>query len=138
MDNSLTGQKNKRIKVVYNLVYITWSSVISLFKVQLTPGLIDSITLYIEQYLVSKPTAYCLIPRQQNEQKTKGFNTTKIKKNSYPERMRLTALEINRFEADFCLNLNTIIQKDLVKIEKRQKIIKSKNYFQFLINVLVF
>ena len=74
MDNSLTGQKNKRIKVVYNLVYITWSSVISLFKVQLTPGLIDSITLYIEQYLVSKPTAYCLIPRQQNEQKTKGFN----------------------------------------------------------------
>ena len=57
MDNSLTGQKNKRIKVVYNLVYITWSSVISLFKVQLTPGLIDSITLYIEQYLVSKPTA---------------------------------------------------------------------------------
>ena len=43
--------------------------------------------------------------------------------------MRLTALEINRFEADFCLNLNAIIQKDLVKIEKRQKIIKSKKIF---------
>ena len=56
--------------------------------------------------------------------------------------MRLTALEINRFEVDFFLNLNAKILKDLVIIETRQKIRLFYNFmlifnkrFSFLSNI---
>ena len=75
-------------------------------------------------------------------QRLNSFNTIKIKKNSNPERMRLTALEINRFEVDFCLNLNAKILKDLVIIGTRQKIRLFYNFmlifnkrFSFLSNI---
>ena len=56
--------------------------------------------------------------------------------------MRLTALEINRFEVDFFLNLSAKILKDLVIIETRQKIRLFYNFmlifnkrFSFLSNI---